>query len=152
MRSPAMSARPLRRIALAASVAALAAPHPAGAQPAAASNQQCERSLRQVDSAPEEVMTRGALHMCGDRGAAALATLVRRAAHRTDDTYWTTLFWATETPLQPVLDAAADLARDRTAPVPNRIRGLVLLAHQVYGPNVQLMAPGGRIDSLPSAV
>ena len=146
-----MTSPSARLFALAASLSALAVPHLAGAQQPVASDQQCERSLRQVETAPEEVMTRGALHLCGERGAAALASLVRRAAQRTDETYWTTLLWATETPLQAVLDAAADLARDRTAPVRTRIRGLVLLAHQIYGPDVHLMAPGGQFDSLESA-
>jgi hypothetical protein len=146
-----MSSPPARLIAVAASLSALAVPASAGAQKAVMSNQQCERSLSQVETAPEEVMTRGALHLCGARGAEALARLVRQAAHRTDDAYWTTLFWATETPLQPVLDAAVDLARDRTAPVSNRIRGLVLLAHQVYGEDVHLMTPGGHFDSLTTA-
>lgn len=98
---------------------------------------------------PEAAVSRRQLHRCGSEGRVMLARLVQLAATHPDTGYRRGLLSATQEPSSEVFRAAADLARNRSAPVPSRLTGLLVLIRQAFGPLSFLSAvpPGTSLEN-----
>ncbi|HEX2079170.1 MAG TPA: hypothetical protein VHG08_15705 [Longimicrobium sp.] len=122
--------------AWAGSGCALQAQHAAAAPP---SRQECEAAAQKAAAAPQSAefhwaLTYGGLARCGDTGAVALARALRQAGAIADSLLLGGVVVQASSSRHPqILQAALDLALDRSAPVPARVAGLQVALRQHDG-------------------
>lgn len=87
---------------------------------------------------------------CGSAQRRALAELIVAAASSTDSTYLSALVAHTDYPDARIADTAAMLAGDSTAAISARLAALRIIAHQIYGPDAELVVMS--IDMKPMAL
>jgi len=92
---------------------------------------ECEEARNSLESGSRESAPPGVLFNCGESGAVALARALRRERSGTDTQFFLYLFSGIAKVQHPaILDAAVDIARDKTASETARAMSLLVIESQ----------------------